>query len=281
MRQATASERFISHLIIISIAFVMLYPILWLLGSSFKPEHMIFTDGVNLWPREWKFDNYVKGWQGVQGNTFGHFLSNSLFISIAAVIGTVISCAMAAYAFARLDFIGNKLLFALMLITIMLPHHVTLIPQYLIFNYLGWVNTFNPLIIPKWLATDAFFIFLIVQFIRGLPRELDEAAIIDGCGPWQVFWRVIVPLAVPALITTIVFTFLWTWDDFFSQLLYLNEPSKFTVQLGLRLFIDPENRSEWGAMFAMSVLSLIPCFAVFMFFQRYFVQGIATTGLKG
>jgi multiple sugar transport system permease protein len=168
-----------------------------------------------------------------------------------------------------------------MLMSMMIPGHVTLIPQYIMFHKLGLVNTFWPLIIPKIFATDGFFVFLIVQFIRGLPRELDEAATIDGCGLYQIYWRIILPLSLPALITTAIFTFTWTWDDFFNQLIYLNETSTFTVPLGLRLFLDSTSQSAWGPMFAMSVISLIPSLIVFSSCQKYFIQGIATTGLKG
>lgn len=277
---AVSRTAFMKHGIIISIAFIMLYPVLWMLGSSFKPAHMIFTE-TWFWPSEWNFANYVSGWVGIQGNPFYRFLVNSATVSLGAVVGNVISCSMAAYAFARLTFRFKTVGFALMLMTIMLPHHVTLIPQYILFNKLGMINSFLPLILPKWLATDAFFIFLMVQFIRGLPKELDEAATIDGCGPVHIYWRIIIPLALPAIITTMIFTFLWTWDDFFSQLIYLSDVTKYTVPLGLRLFLDSSSQSDWGPMFAMSVLSLLPCFVIFIACQKYFVEGIATSGLKG
>ncbi|GBF71886.1 sugar ABC transporter permease [Paenibacillus sp. 598K] len=270
----------LKHAVTIGIAFIMLYPVLWMVGSSFKPGYMIFSE-IGLWPGQWVWSNYSSGWTGIQGQPFPLFLGNSLLVSAGAVLGNVISCSMAAYAFARLRFRFKAVAFALMLVTIMLPHHVTLIPQYILFNQLNWINSFLPLIAPKWLATDAFFIFLIVQFIRGLPRELDEAATIDGCGPVQIYWRIIIPLSVPALITTTIFTFLWTWDDFFSQLIYLSDVAKFTVPLGLRLFLDSSSQSDWGPMFAMSVLSLVPCFIIFIVCQKYFVEGIATSGLKG
>lgn len=270
----------LKHVIICLIAFVMLYPVLWLVGSSFKPANMIFSE-TWFWPRQWNFHNYASGWFGFQDSSFARFLLNSSLVSLGAVLGNVITCSMAAYAFARLDFRFKTLCFALMLMTIMLPLHVTLIPRYILFNQLGWVNTFAPLILPKWVATDGFFIFLTVQFIRGLPKELDEAATIDGCGPIQIFWRIIIPLALPALITTMIFTFMWTWDDFFSQLIFLSDISKYTVPLGLRLFLDSSSQSDWGPMFAMSVLSLVPCFILFITLQKYFVEGIATSGLKG
>jgi multiple sugar transport system permease protein len=169
-----------------------------------------------------------------------------------------------------------------MMVTLMLPGHVTLVPRYILFNTFGWVGSFLPIIVPKFLATDAFFVFLLVQFIRSLPKELDEAAIIDGCGKAGVFLHIIVPLTVPALVTTALFTFLWTWDDFFNQLLYLTNPSIFSVSRALRTFVgDAGAVSNWGGALAMGTLSIIPPFILFFSLQKYFVQGITTTGIKG
>ena len=268
------------HAFVITTGIVMLYPILWLISSSFKPDDLIFSD-LRLWPAEVTLANYTKGWSGISGLSFGSYIGNSLALCLLAVAGNLLSCSMAAYAFGRLDFSMKKMWFALMLVTIMLPHHVTIIPQYVLFHKLGWIDTFSPLFVPKMLATDAFFVFLMVQFIRGVPRDLDESARIDGCGPIQIYWRIILPLALPALITTAIFTFIWTWDDFFSQLLYLNSPAMYTVPLGLRLFLDSSSQSNWGAMLAMSVVSLIPSLVIFFALQKYFVDGISTTGIKG
>lgn len=167
-----------------------------------------------------------------------------------------------------------------MLVTIMLPYHVTLVPQYVIYNELQWINTYFPLVLPKWLAHDSFFILMMVQFIRGIPRELDESATIDGCSPRQIYFRIIIPLLVPALISAAIFTFIWSWDDFFSQMIYLSDIKLFTVQLGIRSLFDPTGQSDWGALLAMSALSLVPITLIFLIFQRYFLDGIATTGLK-
>jgi multiple sugar transport system permease protein len=273
------TRRLLAHAALIVGALVMTYPLLWMLASSLKPEDQIFTD-LSLVPEEFVLSNYVEGWNAA-GQSFGTYFINSLIVCVGAVAGNLIACSMAAYAFARLDFRFKRLWFALMLLTIMLPQHVTLIPQYAIFLSLDWVNTYLPLIVPKFLATDAFFIFLMVQFIRGLPGELDDAAKVDGCGPFGVYWRIILPLLVPALTTTAIFTFLWTYDDFFSQLIYLSDTALFTVPLGLRLFLDSTGESSWGPMFAMSVVSLLPTFAFFLLFQRWIVEGISTTGLKG
>lgn len=267
------------HAAIILLGLAMLYPVLWLILSSFKPNQLIFTNS-SLIPTAFTLDHYVNGWKGLQGISFGRFFSNSLLISVLSVIGNVVSCSLAAYAFSRLKFKFKSLWFSIMLVTIMLPYHVTLVPQYILYNELQWINTYFPLILPKWLAQDSFFILLMVQFIRGIPRELDESATIDGCGQPQIFFRIVVPLLIPALITTAIFTFIWSWDDFFSQMIYLSKIDLFTVQLGIRSLFDPSGQSDWGALLAMSTLSLLPVTIIFLVFQRYFLEGIATTGLK-
>jgi multiple sugar transport system permease protein len=272
-------RRLLAHALLIAGALVMLYPLLWMLSSSLKPADQIFTD-LSLIPREVVLSNYAEGWTGA-GIPFSAYFVNSFIVCLGAVVGNLVACSTAAYAFARLDFRFKRLWFALMLLTIMLPAHVTLIPQYSLFLRLDWVNTYLPLIVPKFLAVDAFFIFLMVQFIRGLPRELDDAAKVDGCGPLGIYWRIVLPLLTPALVTTAIFTFLWTYDDFFSQLIYLSDTALYTVPLGLRLFLDSSGQSAWGPMFAMSVVSLLPTFLFFLFFQRLIIQGISTTGLKG
>lgn len=269
----------VKHTFIILLGILMLYPVLWLVSSSFKPNQLIFSE-PGLWPSAFTLDNYANGWKGLQGISFGRFFTNSWIISIMSVLGNVITCSLAAFAFARLHFKFRKIWFALMLVTIMLPYHVTLIPQYIIYDQLQWINTYYPLILPKWLAHDSFFILMMVQFIRGIPRELDESATIDGCGMWQIYFRIVLPLLVPALISAAIFTFIWSWDDFFSQMIYLSKIDLFTVQLGIRSLFDPSGQSDWGALLAMSTLSLVPITLIFLIFQRYFLDGIATTGLK-
>jgi multiple sugar transport system permease protein len=273
------SRRWAVHLLVVVGALVMLYPLFWLISSSFKPNDEIFAD-PGLVPETVVADNYATGWTAL-GVPFSGFFANSFLIAAAAVAGNVMSCSMAAYAFARLSFRFRRLWFAIMMMSIMLPIHVLIVPQYTLFKYLGWVDTFLPLIVPKFLAVDGFFIFLMVQFIRSLPRELDDAARIDGCGPVLVYWRIILPLSRPALITTAIFTFIWTWDDFFSQLVYLSDVSTYTVPLALRAFLDSSGGSTWGPMLAMAVLSLIPILGFFLIFQRRITEGISTTGLKG
>ncbi len=280
MRKSLRENTFGINAVIIIIGIGMLYPVLWLLSASFKEANTIFTD-PGLLPKPFTFENYVNGWKGIGIVGFGTFFKNSFVISGLCVIANVVFCSITAYAFARLEFKGKKIWFAIMLITMMLPGHVTTIPRYIMFRNFGWVNSILPMVVPKFFATDAFFIFLLVQFIRGLPKELDESARIDGCGKFGIYAKIIIPLTIPALITTMIFTFLWTWDDFFNQLLYLTSPEKYTVSMGLRLFLDASGISSWGSMFAMSVLSLVPCLVLFFSLQKYFVKGIATTGIKG
>jgi multiple sugar transport system permease protein len=271
-------RRVLKHALLIVLGVVMVYPLLWMILASFKPTDEIFS-GAGLLPQTWTLDNYITGWNGF-GLSFGTFFLNSFLVTAAAVVGNIVSCSLAAYAFARLNFRFKRFWFAAMLFTLMLPHHVSIVPQYVLFDAFGWINTFLPLIVPKLLATDAFFIFLMVQFMRALPRELDEAAEIDGCGPYRTYLRVILPLTMPAITTTAVFTFIWTWSDFFTPLIYLTDPTMYTVPLGLNAFRDSTGESSWGALFAMATLSLGPVLGFFIAAQKYLVRGIATTGMK-
>lgn len=276
--QPKGLTRAFAYAALLAMSFVMLYPLLWMISSSFKPENQIFSTG-SLIPETFTADAYRRGWNGLSVS-FGWMFLNSLVISVLAVVGNLISCSMAAYAFTRLQFKGRKFWFALMLGTMMLPQHAVLIPQYLMFLNFGWVNTILPLVVPKFLAIDAFFIFLMVQFFRGIPRELDEAALMDGAGPLRIFFRIILPLSTPVLATAAVFSFIWTWDDFFAPLIYLNDIEKYTAQLGLRTFVDATAQSDWGALLAMSTLTVLLIFLLFVMFQRLLIEGVATTGMK-
>ncbi len=268
----------VKHAILIIVGAVMIYPLLWMVVSSLRPNDLIFRE-PGLWLESLEMSNYTDGWSALT-HPFGHYMINSAIVVLGSILGNLISCSMAAYAFARLQFSGKKIFFGIMLLTIMLPFHVVIVPQYILFSQIGWVNTFWPLIVPKLLATDAFFVFLMVQFIRGIPKDLDEAARIDGAGHPRIFLRVILPLMVPALATTTIFTFIWTWNDFFGALIYLTDPDMFTVPVALRAFVDSQSATSWGSLFAMSIVSLLPVFLVFLFGQRFLIKGIATTGIK-
>ena len=272
------ARKALRHGVLIAASLVMVYPLLWLVASAFKPENQIFHS-LSPIPSEWVFSNFSEGWTALRVS-FTRFFANSFLIAGLAVIGNVLACSLTAFAFARLQFRLKKFWFALMLGTLMLPYHVTLVPQYILFLHLGWVNTFLPLVVPKFLAVDAFFIFLMVQFFRGIPREIDEAAIMDGCGPFRIYWQIILPLSVPVLATAAIFSFIWTYDDFLGPLIYLNDMRDYTVPLALRTFVDATGESRFGQLFAMSAVSIVPVFIVFLGFQRLIIRGIAPGALK-
>ncbi|WP_134684093.1 carbohydrate ABC transporter permease [Brevibacillus migulae] len=267
------------HLFTAGLAIVMLYPVIWLLISSFKESTSIFSTAHSLVPDPWIWSNYSEGWKGIAGQPFLTFIKNSLIIVVLSTAGAVISSALIAYGFARIPFAGKNFWFACMMLTMMLPHEVVMIPQYILFAKLGWINTFKPIVVPHWFGYP-FFIFLMVQFIRTIPVDLDEAAKIDGCGRFGIFFKVILPLITPALATSAIFSFYWRWEDLINPVLYLNSPDLYPVSLALKLFLDSESASNWGAMFAMSVVSLLPVIIIFFIFQKYIVEGISTTGLK-
>jgi multiple sugar transport system permease protein len=253
---------------------------MWMVSAAFKPEIEIFQ-GVNFLPLEPTLNNFRNGWRGVSGFTFGRFLYNSFFIATINIIANVASCSMAAYAFSKLKFRLRPVLFSIMMLTMMLPFHVRLIPTYIIFNTFGWINTFLPLTVPAFFAVNGFNIFLMVQFMRNISNELLEAPRIDGCNTFDIYFRFILPLSTPVLVTVAIFTFIGTWNDFMSQMIYLNNPRLFTVSLSLRMFVDATGQSAWGSLFAMSCLSLIPLFVIFVVFQKYLIEGITSGSLKG
>jgi multiple sugar transport system permease protein len=276
----TTRRQFHRHLLLICIGVVMFYPLAWMIGASLRDDSAIADPSI--WPgARFTTDGYGSGWQGVSGVGFWRFMLNSFLVAAACVAANLLACALTAYAFARISFRFRGVFFALMIASLLLPHHVVLIPQYVMFRELGWIDTYLPFVVPKLLATDAFFVFLLVQFFRTIPRELDDAARIDGCGHLGIFLRIILPLAKPALATTAIFTFIYSWNDFFTPLVYLTDPDLYTVPLALRAFIDATSNSAFGALFAMSVLSLLPVLGIFIAFQRLLVDGISTTGLKG
>lgn len=268
------------HVFCIPAALITLYPVLWMVSSSLKESARVFVEAGSLIPDGWHFDNYARGWHGFAGISFAVFFKNTAFITILEVIGALLSSSMVAYAFARIKFSFKKVWFGTVILSLLLPGEIIRIPHYIIFYNLGWLNTYLPLIVPTFFGS-AFFIFLILQFIRTLPYELDEAAKMDGCSRFSIFYRIIVPLIVPVLITAGIFQFYWSWDSFMGPLIYLGTPKLYTVSVALRLFADPNSQTDWGAMFAMSTLSLAVPVAVFFIFQRYIVEGISTTGIKG
>lgn len=281
MKEKRAVKAVIYHILVFAVGLVMIYPLIWMVMSSFKPTNTIFQTAGSLIPETFTFENYINGWKGFAKVTFATFFKNSLFISVVATIGTVISSAIVAYGFARFKFKGKKLLFSAMLLSMMLPAQVLMIPQYLWYQKLNWVGSYMPLIVPYFFAIQGFFVYLISNFISGIPRDLDEAAKIDGCSYVSIFTKIILPLIKPALVTAGIFSFMWRWDDFMSSLIFLNNPLQYPVAYALKLFADPTAGSDWGAMFAMATLSLVPIFIIFLTMQKYLVEGIASTGIKG
>ncbi|MFJ5954401.1 carbohydrate ABC transporter permease [Paenarthrobacter sp. NPDC092416] len=282
--ESTTAKRIkstIFHIVALALVAIVLYPALWMVASSFKPNSEIGGANTSLWSNNFSFDNFITAMDGIGGVSTLTFFTNSLILAVGAVVGTVLSASISAYAFARINFPGRGLFFGMMIATLLLPFHVVIIPQYIVFQQLGLVDTYVPLLIGKFLAADAFFVFLMVQFMRGLPAELDEAARIDGAGHVRIFGSIMLPLMKPALISTSIFSFIWSWNDFLGPLLYLNTPEKYPLPLALRLFVDQTQSSDYGAMIAMSVLALLPVLVFFLVFQRYIVEGVSTQGLKG
>jgi multiple sugar transport system permease protein len=269
----------IYHLFSAILVLFMIYPFLWLLSSAFKVKDEIFGN-LNLIPTKWIVDNFVNGWKGFGGINFTTFFRNSFITTIGATVLSVAGSVFVAYGFARIKFKGRAFWFACMMMTLMLPAQVLMVPQYMLFSKFNWINTYLPLIIP-YFGGYAFFIFLCVQFIKGIPRELDESAFMDGCGLFSIFLYIVLPLTKSAIITSSIFSFYWRWADFIGPMLYLKKPKLYTVSVALKLFADPNSVTDWGAMFAMSVLSLLPVIVIFLILQKYIVEGISTTGIKG
>lgn len=270
----------IYHLFIIALGLLMIYPVLWMIFGSLKTNQEILQNTYQLFPTEWRWENYATGWKGFGGTSFAVFFKNSIVISLIATIGTVLSSTLIAYALARIKFAGRQIWFYIMIMTMLLPGQVIMIPQYLIYRKLGWVGTMIPLTITKFFGVP-FFIYMVMQFVKGLPRELDEAAMIDGCSKYGIFGKIILPLLGPSIITTIVIQFYWVWDDFMGPLLYLNRPSSYTVSYAIKLFADATSTTDYGPMFAMSTLSLIPVFTIFLIFNRYLMDGVTAGSVKG
>lgn len=280
--EAKAKKTFnnvVYHVLVTLFAFVMIYPVLWMVFGSFRTSNEILKSAGQLLPSEWHFENYPTGWMGFAGHGFDTFFKNSLFISAVATIGAVASSSVVAFGFSRCRFRSKNLWFSCMILSMMMPFQILMIPQYIMFNKFGWVGTYLPLIVPQFFG-QGFFIFLDVQFIKGIPIDLDEAAKIDGLSIYGIFLKIILPLIKSALVTSAIFSFMWRWDDFLAALLYLNNPAKYPVSLALKLFSDPATGSDWGAMFAMASLSILPIFIIFLTMQKYLVEGIASTGIK-
>ena len=278
--QASRTQTLVRTTLLLCVAVVMLYPLLWLVGASFKSNAQIFSE-VGFWPERFDFSAYAKGWKTSTEYTFATYFANSFLITVPRIAVTVVSCVLVAYGFARFEFTGKKLLFGIMIGTMMLPLIVLRLPQYLMFKELGWLDTYLPLILPSAFATDTFFVFMLVQFLRGIPRDMEEAAVIDGCNALQLLWHIIVPLLKPAIISVIVFQFIWTMNDFMGPLIYLASVENYPVSLALKMSIGATEEVEWANVIAISVVALVPSVAVFFMAQRHFIEGASSSGIKG
>ena len=263
------------------IGFLMIYPLLWLLASSFKSNETMFLDTYSLIPKVWDgVKNYKSGLAGVGGVRFATFFINSFTVTVIGTAGCVMTSLLAAYSLSRIKFKFAGFWFGCVMLTMMIPSQVMVVPQYIILKKLNLIDTMTALILP-WFFGGAFFIFLMVQFFRGIPRELDEAAEIDGCGKIGILFRILVPVVKPAIITSSIFAFYWIWQDFFQPLIFMNSARKFTIPLALNMYLDPNSYNNYGGLFAMSAISLLPVILFFIIFQRYLVDGIAMDGIKG
>jgi len=283
-RQAAQARRIrllirqtVVYLLIAGGAAIMLIPLLWLLSSSFKDSGRIFIFPPQWIPNPWRPENYSAVFERIP---FVRFYRNTILVTTLAMAGQIFSASLVAFGFARLRFPGRDLLFLVLLATLMIPYHVTLIPTFVLFRMLGWLDTYAPLILPYWLGGGAFYVFLLRQFYMRLPLELDDAARIDGAHTFQIYWRVILPQAGPALGVVAIFTFLGHWNDFFNPLIYLNTTEKYTLALGINLFRGYQ-QTQWNLLMAASVMVTLPCIILYAAAQRYFIQGIVFTGLKG
>jgi len=270
----------ISFLVVLALGIVMIYPLLWMFFASFKTNAEINL-GTALLPEKFDFSGFIKGWKSTGQYTFANYFINTFVMVIPTVIFTVISSTLVAYGFARFKFRGSKLLFTIMLSTLMLPDSVLIIPRYILYRDLGWLDSYLPFWIPAALGCYPFFIYQEIQFLRAIPKDLDEAAKLDGCNSFQVLIYVLLPILKPSMISIAIFQTLWRWNDFMNPLIYINSVSKYPLSLGLRMGLDVASLANWNEIMAMASVSIIPLVIMYFCLQKYFVEGIATSGLKG
>lgn len=277
----TKQKKIFRYFIMTFFGLVMIYPIIWLFLASFKTNEEIFGTHTPLLPSSFSPEAYIKGWQGSGTYTYTTFFLNTFKMVIPTVVFTLISTSLVSYGFARFRFPLKKILFTIMILTLMLPNSVIIIPRYLLFKKLGWLNSYLPWIAPAALACYPFFIFQMIQFFRGIPQELDEAAKIDGCSAWNILIHILLPLCKPALFSVGLFQCIWTWNDFFNSMIFINSVDRYTLTLGLRMSLDTQAAVNWNQVMAMAIVTMIPLIILFFAAQKYFVEGISTAGLKG
>ncbi len=264
------------HAVLIAGLVLVFIPVAWAVSTSLKNPGDIFLFPPTWIPNPIRWQNYV---QAMTTADFGRYFLNTAFITLVDIVAKVMSCSLVAFSFARLRWWGRDVLFMVMLSTLMLPQQVTLIPQFIIYRQLGWIDTFLPLIVPN-LFGGPFFTFLLRQFFLSIPTDLDDAARIDGCSSWGVYWRIILPLSRPALMMVAIYVFNITWNDFFGPLIYLHNRNNYTISLGLQAF-QTQAGPEWHLIMAASLVAMLPVLVLFFFGQRYFIQGVVFSGVKG
>ena len=303
MKKQSIGHTIFIYFLIILIGLILIFPIVWMFLAAFKTNEEIFGS-TKLLPTAWTagayqawlaeneggtfwqyfvhlFHNFAEGWVGTGKNSYALYFWNSFKLVIPTVFLTLVSSTLVAYGFARFNFPGKKILFGILIGTLMLPNAVVIIPRYAMYAGWGWVDTYMPFYVPAALAAAPFFVYMLIQFMRGLPRDLDESAYIDGCSTLRTLIQILLPLMIPALFSAGLFQFMWTYNDYFNSLVFINSATKYTISLGLRLSLDGESVVNWGKMMATSCIAVLPLIILFFAAQKYFVEGIATTGMKG
>jgi multiple sugar transport system permease protein len=278
-RSRTLMMQVLAYSVVTAGAVILMIPFVWMLSSSLKAPEQIFVDPPQWIPNPVLWRNYVDAWSALP---FTRFLLNTIFITLFGMAASILTSALVAYGFARYHFPGRDILFIVLLSTMMLPYVVTLIPSFLIWRSLGLLDTYDPLVIGALFGGGPFFIFLMRQFMLGIPVEMEEAARIDGANTWQVFSRIVLPLVRPALLAVGIFSFQGYWNDFLGPLIYLNDMSRYTMTLGMFFFVGGASEApKWNWLMAMSTLIALPILLVFFLAQRHFIEGITLTGIKG
>lgn len=269
------------YIVLIFVAILMLYPIIWLIGASFKSNADIFT---SIWfmPKSFDFTPYIQGWKTGTEYTMGHYFMNTFKIVIPKVIFTVMSVTLTAYGFARFNFPLKKFFFSILIGTLLLPNIILRIPSYMMWRTFGLLDTYAPLVLPSLFAVDVFFVFMLIQFFRSIPKDLDESAKIDGCNSFKTLLLILIPVLKPAIISCGLFTFMWTMNDFMGPLIFISSVEKYPLTIALKMSMDATGGAfDWNKVIAMSLVGLLPSIIVFFSAQSYFIEGISTSGIKG
>ncbi|MBO5623171.1 MAG: carbohydrate ABC transporter permease [Butyrivibrio sp.] len=273
-------KRIVDYLIIAVIGMILLFPIIWMVSCAFKSNEEIFGS-IKLLPKSFSFQYFVEGWKGVGRISYSQFFINTFVMVIPTTLFTIFSSVLVAYGFTRFDFKGKKVLFALLIAMLMLPNAVVIIPRYTLYNRFGWVDSYMPFYIPGLLCCNSFFPYMLIQFLRSIPKELDESAYIDGCGTLKTLVYILLPLMKTAIFSMALFQFLWTYNDYFNALIFINSVRKYPISLALRLSLDSESVVQWGKIMAMSTVAVLPVVLLFFSCQKYFVDGITAGAVKG